>query len=162
MVETLNAARDAATSITHKGYTFLDNDLIPAEWSFAAVGKEAKHIGACLRTLGLTKGDRIALVLAAPQDFVLTFLGMISAGIMPVPMYPPLALGRLDNYIERAVGILKVSGAKVLLTTKELIPILHPVLSRVPQPFSSTCPVRRDPAACVIMSSRRCCPSRHR
>jgi fatty-acyl-CoA synthase len=132
MVETLNAARDAATSITHKGYTFLDNDLIPTEWSFAEVGKEAGSIGACLRSLGFTKGDRIALVLAAPEDFVLTFLGTISAGIMPVPMYPPLALGRLDNYIERAVGILKVSGAKVLIATKELIPIFRPVLSRVP------------------------------
>jgi fatty-acyl-CoA synthase len=47
-------------------------------------------------------------------------------------MYPPLALGRLDNYIDRAAGILRVSGAKALLTTKELIPLLQPVLSRVP------------------------------
>jgi fatty-acyl-CoA synthase len=132
MVETLNAARDAATSITHKGYTFLDNNLVPTEWSFAEVGREAKSIGACLQALGYVKDDRIALVLPAPQDFVLTFLGTISAGIMPVPMYPPLALGRMDNYIDRAVGILKVSGARVLLTTRELIPILRPVLSRVP------------------------------
>ena len=104
----------------------------PADWSFSEVCREAKRIGACLQTLGLAKGDRLALVLNAPEDFVLSFLGAVSAGVMPVPMYPPLALGRLDNYIDRAVGILRVSGAKALLTTKELIPVLQPVLSRVP------------------------------
>ncbi len=132
MEETLNAARDAIAHIEHKGYTFLDNDLTPADWSYSEACREAKRIGACLQTLGLTKGDRLALVLNAPEDFVLSFLGAVSMGVMPVPMYPPLALGRLDNYIDRAAGILRVSGAKALLTTKELIPLLQPVLSRVP------------------------------
>jgi fatty-acyl-CoA synthase len=132
MGETLTAARDAAKSITHKGYTFLDNELAPAHWPFAEVCAEAKRIGGCLQALGLAKGDRLALVLSAPENFVLSFLGAISAGILPVPLYPPLALGRLDNYIDRAVGILRVSGAKAILTTKGLIPVLHPVLSRTP------------------------------
>jgi fatty-acyl-CoA synthase len=132
MVETLNAARDAAASIAHKGYTFLDNNLTPTDWSFAEVCRETRRIGASLQALGLEKGDRVALVLTSPEDFVLSFLGAISAGVMPVPMYPPLALGRLDNYLERAAGILRVSGAKMVLTTKDLIPVLEPVLSRVP------------------------------
>ncbi len=132
MVETLNAAFDLAASITHKGYTFLDNDLNPTDWSFAEVYQETKRIGASLQALGLEKGDRIALVLPSPEDFVLSFLSIISTGVMPVPLYPPLALGRLDNYIERAVGILRVSRARVLLTTRELIPVLESLLSRVP------------------------------
>jgi fatty-acyl-CoA synthase len=132
MVETLNAARDAATSITHKGYTFLNNDLIPTDWAFAEVASETKRLGACLQAMDLLKGDRLALVLASPEDFVLSFLGAVSAGVMPVPMYPPLALGRLDNYIDRAAGILRVSGARVLLTNRELLPVLNPVLSRTP------------------------------
>jgi fatty-acyl-CoA synthase len=132
MEETLNAARDAIAHIEHKGYTFLDNDLAPADWSYSEACREAKRLGACLQALGLMKGDRLALVLNTPEDFVLSFLGAISMGVMPVPMYPPLALGRLDNYIDRAAGILRVSGAKALLTTKELIPLLQPVLSRVP------------------------------
>jgi fatty-acyl-CoA synthase len=132
MQETLIAARDAAKSITHKGYTFLDNELTPTHWSFAEVCVEAKRIGGRLQALGLAKGDRLALVLSAPENFVLSFLGAVSAGIMPVPLYPPLALGRLDNYIDKAVGILRVSGAKAILTTQEIIPVLHPVLSRTP------------------------------
>jgi fatty-acyl-CoA synthase len=132
MEETLNAMRDAVAHIEHKGYTFLDDDLVPADWSFAEISKEAKRIGARLQSLGLAKGDRLALVLNAPERFVLSFLGSISAGVMPVPMYPPLALGRLDNYLDRAIGILRVSGAKAILTTKDLMPVLEPALSRVP------------------------------
>jgi fatty-acyl-CoA synthase len=132
MVETLITARDAAAHVTYKGYTFLDNDLRPADWSFAEISREAKRIGSCLQALGLAKGDRLALVLSEPENFVLSFLGSVSAGVMPVPMYPPMALGWLDNFIDRAIGILRVSGAKALLTTRELIPVLQPVLSRVP------------------------------
>ncbi len=132
MAETLNAAHNAAASVTHKGFTFLDNDLNPRYRSFAEVCKESRRMGARLQALGISKGDRLALVLSAPEDFVLSFLGTISAGAMPVPLYPPLALTRLDNYIERAEGILRVSGARALLTSRELIPVLSPLLSRAP------------------------------
>lgn len=152
MEETLTAARDAAISIKHKGYIFLDNDLKPTNRSFAEVCKEAKRIGACLQELGLKKGDRLALVLSTPENFVLSFLGAISAGFLPVPMYPPLSLGRLDNYVDRAVGILRVSGAKTLLTTKELIPMLQPALSRAPSlnnilDIETLLPMTSDPAS---------------
>ncbi len=132
MEETLSAAFNAAIFIAHKGYTFLDNDLTPKNCSFSEICTAAKQIGARLQALGFEKGDRLALVLSAPENFVLSFLGAISAGVMPVPLYPPLALGRLDNYVDRAAGILRVSGAKALLTTRDLMPVLHPVLSRVP------------------------------
>jgi len=130
MEETLIAACDAAISITHKGYTFFDHALTPSNWSFNEAFKEAKRIGAHLQAKGLSKGDRLALVLNTPENFVLSFLGAISAGIMPVPLYPPLALGRMDNYMDRAAGILRVSGAKALLTTKEFMPVFQPITSR--------------------------------
>jgi len=132
MDETLIDTLDAATSVTYKGYTFLDNNLDPTHWSFAEITAEARRVGACLHSLGLARGDRLALVLNSPEDFVLSFLGCVSAGIMPVPMYPPLALGRMDNYIERALGILRVSGAVALLTSRDLIPVLNLVSSRTP------------------------------
>jgi fatty-acyl-CoA synthase len=132
MHETLNAARDAASSITHKGFTFLDTDLVPTDWSFSDIGKEARRIGASLQTLGLSKGACVALVLSSPQDFVLSFLGAVSAGVMPVPLYPPLALGRIDNYIDRAEGILRVSGANVLITSSDYVPVFQPLLGRGP------------------------------
>jgi fatty-acyl-CoA synthase len=132
MRETLIAARDAAASITHKGYTFLDHDLNPSNWSYADAFKEASRIGAHLQAKGLSKGDRLALVLNTPENFVLSFLGAIIAGIMPVPLYPPLALSRMDSYMDRAVGILRASGVKALLTTHDFLPTFQPVTSRTP------------------------------
>ena len=132
MAETLDAMRDAAAQIKHKGYTFLGNDLMPVDWSFSAVCTESKRIGACLQSLGMARRDRVALILSSPEDLVLSFFGATSAGLMPVPMYPPLALGRPDSYLDRAAGILRVSGAKALLTTRELVPVIQPLLSRVP------------------------------
>ena len=132
MEETLNAALEAAKSITYKGFTFLDNSLNPAHWSFSEINGEAKRIGAALQAYGLVKGDRLALVLTSPEDFVLSFLGAVAAGVMPVPMYPPLALGRMDNYLERALGILRVSGAKAILSTRDLMPIVELTLNRAP------------------------------
>src|SRR5262245_10129638 len=124
MVDTLTAALDAVSTTTHKGYTFLDNDLAPTEWSFAELVKEARLRGARLRALGLEKGDRLAMIIPEPEDFVLSFRGAITVGIVPVPMYPPLALGRLDSYIDGAASILRACGARMLLTTKQISPIL--------------------------------------
>ena len=132
MAETLNDARDAVARIEHKGFTFLDRDLKPAYWSFAAMCAESRRIGACLQRLWLKKGDRLALAVSSPEDCVLCFLGAIDAGLLPVPMYPPMALGRLDSYMDRAQGILRVSGAKALLTTRDLVPVLRPARDDVP------------------------------
>jgi fatty-acyl-CoA synthase len=131
MVDTLTGALEATAGITHKGYTFLDGDLNPTEWSFADLVKEARRRGAKLRAMGLEKGDRLAMIIPEPEDFVLSFLGAITAGIVPVPMYPPLALGRLDSYIDGAASILKAAGAKMLLTTKQVAPVLWTLVGKV-------------------------------
>ncbi|MBN1568540.1 MAG: fatty acyl-AMP ligase [Acidobacteria bacterium] len=155
MAETLITALDAAASVTHKGYTFLDNDLKPTDRSFAEVCREAKRMAGCIRASGLGKGDRLALVLSSPESFVLSFLGCVGAGVMPVPMYPPLALGWLDSYIDRAIGILRVSGAKALLTARDFIPVLEPVRARVPTlksllDIETLNDMKSEPDACEI------------
>jgi fatty-acyl-CoA synthase len=131
MTESLIEALESAGKLTERGYTFLDGALQPKEWSFAALTKEAKRRGAKLQAMGLEKGDRLAMIIPEPEDFVLSFLGAVTAGIVPVPMYPPLALGRLDSYIDSAASILRASGAKMLLTTKQVSPVLWSLVSKV-------------------------------
>jgi fatty-acyl-CoA synthase len=62
--------------------------------------KRAAH----LRKYGLKKGDRVAMVLPDGEDFVPTFLGAVWAGLVPVPLYPPLSLGKLDSYKDTMVN----------------------------------------------------------
>lgn len=131
MAETLIDALEKAATVSDQGFTFLDNDLNPKVWSFFELHQEARRRGARLQALGLKKGDRVAMIVPEGQDFVLTFLGAITAGIVPVPMYPPLALGRLDSYIESSASIIEAAGARIVITTKKVAPILWSLVSRV-------------------------------
>jgi fatty-acyl-CoA synthase len=58
------------------------------------------------------------------EDFVLTFFGAVSAGMVPVPMYPPLPLGRLHIQIDRALGILRESRARWLVAPATMSKLL--------------------------------------
>src|SRR4051794_18820618 len=53
---------------------------------------EARRRAHALSALGLERGDRIALVLPEPDEFVLTFTGALAAGLVAVPIYPPQTL----------------------------------------------------------------------
>lgn len=131
MTETLIEALENAAKLTERGYTFLDSELRPTEHPFSDLLKEAQRRGAKLRALGLEKGDRLAMIIPEPEDFVLSFLGAVLVGVVPVPMYPPLALGRLDSYIDSAASILSAANARMLLTTKQVSPVLWSLVSKV-------------------------------
>ncbi len=76
------------------------------------------------RDLGLQKGDRVALVLPDPESFVLAFIGALTAGLVPVPMYPPMTLAKMEVYGETVRHILASSGARALVTVPGLEPLL--------------------------------------
>ena len=103
----LVAALDQSKGWTEKGFTFLDRDQKEQFFSFEQIREEAMSRAAHFRSYGLKQGDRLAMVLPDGEDFVPTFLGAVWAGIVPVPLYPPLSLGKLDSYIETLVAILK-------------------------------------------------------
>lgn len=54
-------------------------------WSYAALTRAVRGIGAGLLAEGLTPGDRVLLRLGNTVDFPLAFLGAIAAGLVPVP-----------------------------------------------------------------------------
>ena len=132
MPETLIDVLLHASQTNDRGYTFLDDRLNPREWSFEDIHREAERRGRYFRQLGLQKGDRLAMIIPDGQDFILSFLGAVRAGIVPVPMYPPLALGKLDSYMDTAVRIMKTAKAKMLLTSTGMSSILWSLVSRVP------------------------------
>jgi fatty-acyl-CoA synthase len=113
------------------GYTFLDTAGKPTLFSYAALWRAAETRARALLGHGLTRGDRVAMVLAQPQDFVITFLGALLAGLVPVPMFPPLSFGKLDAYADSAVNILQVAGARLIVTDKALSSVLWQVVPRV-------------------------------
>ena len=131
MPRTLIDVLDQASSVNDRGYTFLDKGLTPKDWSFNEMSREADRRARYFLSIGLVPGDRLAMIIPEGEDFVLTFFGAVRAGLVPVPMYPPLALGRIDSYLDTAARILGSAGAKLLVTTKQVAPVLWSLVAKV-------------------------------
>ncbi|MDX2008574.1 MAG: AMP-binding protein, partial [Myxococcaceae bacterium] len=127
----LIAAIDESKGMTDKGYTFLDRDQKELFLSWDELRAEAMKRAAHLRKYGLKKGDRVAMVLPDGEDFVPTFLGAIWAGLVPVPLYPPLSLGKLDSYKDTLVAILNKAEPTYLITLSKMQQVLWAGLTHV-------------------------------
>ncbi len=114
------------------GLTFQDMKGVETTYTYPKVVELTSTRAAALQALGLKKGDRMALIIAEPEQFVLTFLAAVRVGILPVPLYPPLSLGGLDAYAERTARILTSSGSKILVASESLQNILWSLVDQVP------------------------------
>src|ERR1019366_6630044 len=47
------------------------------------------------------------------------FFGILYAGAVPVPIYPPMRMSQLEDYLRRQAGILRNAGARILITMPE-------------------------------------------
>jgi fatty-acyl-CoA synthase len=125
---------EAVQGLAHhdsRGFVFVKPDGQERFCSFREIRDEAVRRGAHLAARGVKKGDRVALVIPDGDDFVLSFLGAIFAGAVPVPMYPQLSFKNVESYHETVAHITRASGAKILLTTAATKPFVEPVLPRV-------------------------------
>jgi fatty-acyl-CoA synthase len=121
----------AAASHEHQtGYTFLGDDGTNEQMSYARLAELVQQRAQALRALGLAEGDRVAIILDDNRQFVVTFFAAIWAKFVPVPMYPPMALGRLDAYLDTAASIAQSAGATAIVTSERLRMLLWPVASR--------------------------------
>jgi len=80
----------------------------------------ARIIAASLMDRGVERGDRVALVLPTGWDFIQAFFGAQLAGAVPVPLYPPVRLGRMDEYAMATGRMLQVSGACIVLSDRRV------------------------------------------
>ena len=135
------ALEDAAKADPTLGFRFISEEGVPgfapkaqseASFSYTALERASARYGGALQALGLQKGDRVALILPAAEDFVLCFFGAMRAGIVPVPIYPPLGLGQLQGYLDNTRHIVAKSGARALVTTAQIKRMLGTVQSACP------------------------------
>ena len=55
-------------------------------------------------------------MLPTGRDFFVAFFGILYAGAVPVPIYPPMRLSQLEEHLRRQAGILRNAGARMLVT----------------------------------------------
>jgi fatty-acyl-CoA synthase len=123
-------ALDKADGLHSRGFTFAqpEGDRFV---SFHHLRRETMKRAAALLALGLKRGDRLAMVIPDGQDFIPTFLGALWAGIVPVPLYPPLSLGKLDAFMDALVTILNVAQPRMLVTDERVGKALWAAIGKV-------------------------------
>lgn len=76
----------------------------------------ADSVTAGLAALGVRPADRVALMLPTGHDYFCAFLGILRAGAVPVPIYPPGRASQITEHMRRHGRILANAGAGLLLT----------------------------------------------
>jgi fatty-acyl-CoA synthase len=126
---------EAMRDLSHdreRGFVFMRSDGTERLYSFAEMFEEATRRGAHFAARGLRKGDRLALVIPDGDEFVLSFLGGLFAGIVPVPIFPQLTFKNVETYHDSVAHIVHAAGASMLLTTTPTRAYVDAVQSRVP------------------------------
>src|SRR3984957_53561 len=129
---TLVAAVTQLAHDTARGFVFVKPDGTERFCSFHDIHAEATRRGAHLAARGIVKGDRVAMVIPDGDEFVLSFMGAIFAGAVPVPIYPQLSFKNVESYYDTVAHISGASGAKLLLTPEATRQYVAPVLPRAP------------------------------
>jgi len=129
---TLAAAVEALADTRERGFTFVDTQGKERFYSFHELHKEALKRSYGLRRLGLAKGDRISLIVAESDDFVLTLLGAVLAGVVPVPIYPRLGFKASDGYVDTVAHITRAAGSSAIVTTQQQEPHVRDAMPRCP------------------------------
>ncbi|BDG10136.1 AMP-binding protein [Anaeromyxobacter paludicola] len=120
----------AAAARHPSGATFVDLREREERRSWREVRDRARAVAGGLVRLGVRRGDRVALVFRTEPDFLAAFFGALLAAAVPVPLYPPVRLGRLEEYLDATARMLQVSGARLLLASAPLRRLLGEVVAR--------------------------------
>jgi 1-acyl-sn-glycerol-3-phosphate acyltransferase len=120
-LDTLAASLEwhAATHPDRVHARIMGEDSTVVEVSYADLLAAARATAAGVLELGVTPGESVALMLPTCREYFTTFLGVLFAGAVPVPIYPPARLAQLQEHLERQSRILDNARATLLVTVPE-------------------------------------------
>ena len=98
-----------------------DENIVLATMTYGELSKAARAVAAGLIARDVVPGDRVALMLPTGTEFFAAFFGILYTGAVPVPIYPPMQLSQLEDYLRRQAGILRNAEARVLVTVPEAL-----------------------------------------
>lgn len=81
---------------------------------------EAQKTACGLYALGLKPFETVAIMLPTSEDFFYAFFGVLLAGGVPVPIYPPVRPDKIEEYAVREAGILNNAEVKILITFSQV------------------------------------------
>jgi fatty-acyl-CoA synthase len=130
LVEALDRHAHASPERVH---IFLrDEDGKERPITYGSLWQRAQGVAASLRERRLGRGDTVAIMLRTEEAFFHAFFGVLLAGAVPVPIYPPFRRDLIEDYARRQVGILRNAAARAIITFPEAMRVATLLRSRVP------------------------------
>jgi 1-acyl-sn-glycerol-3-phosphate acyltransferase len=127
--DALNWHVSATPDRTH--IRILDDAGAPVDVTYAALHQEAAAVAAGLIAHDVMPGETVAIMLPTCRAYFTTFAGVVLAGAIPVPVYPPARPSQLADHLRRTTGILANARATLLVTVPEAVTLGHLLRSNV-------------------------------
>ncbi|MBU1646504.1 MAG: AMP-binding protein, partial [Gammaproteobacteria bacterium] len=100
--------------------TYLNEDGTAQSLTFERLWREANAVAAGLQSREISPGDSVALMLPTCPAFFPCFLGILLAGAVPVPIYPPARPSQIEDHLRRHSTILANAEARLLIASGEV------------------------------------------
>jgi 1-acyl-sn-glycerol-3-phosphate acyltransferase len=116
----IDVLRYRAVHDAERAHLMITEDGDAGERSFTLTFGELYAAGnrcaAELARRGVPAGGRVALMLPTSRAFFVSYAGILLAGAIPVPIYPPFRADRIEEYAARQSAILNNAEVSMLLT----------------------------------------------
>jgi len=100
--------------------------------TFGELLERATNVAHELRRRGLEPVETVAIMLPTCAEFFYVFAGILLAGGIPVPIYPPLRADRIGEYATRQANILRSADSRFLVTFRQAEGLARLLQPRVP------------------------------
>ncbi|MCB1743134.1 MAG: AMP-binding protein [Gammaproteobacteria bacterium] len=90
------------------------------ELSYGALLESASRIASGLRGQGIDAGDVVVLMLPTGLDYLASFVGVLLAGAVVLPIYPPTRPNQLEEHLRRHRLILENARARLVVVDEQL------------------------------------------
>lgn len=91
-----------------------------ASLTYRELYDDARHVAAGLRARGVAPGQAVALMLPTGREFLGAFFGILLAGAVVAPLYPPVRLSALEEHLRRQAAILNNCEAPLFIAPPEV------------------------------------------
>ncbi len=151
LTEALRWQADNHGDSTH--IRLLDDQGRAVEIQFGGLLDRAARLAAGLAGLGLEPAETVMLMLPTGEDYFASFMGVLLAGGIPVPVYPPARAAQIEEHLRRQAKIGGNCRARVVITDPgagrfaPLLTSLIPTLSHVTTAGDLAGELTREPAA---------------
>lgn len=134
----VEALQRRAAAEPDRAHVLLRLDTGTQTVTYAQLWEGAGRIASGLAARGIRKGEPVAIMLPTGLDYLQSFMGVVVAGAVAVPLYPPARLDRLQEYLQRQSRILANAEARLLIAAPEAQPVARLLRSGAPALADST------------------------